>query len=136
MKHYQLLEIESFLKAYISFNKINTWTKQKHKFRNEMLSLIPSNKYDKVIYIHCHSKNCIITDSNDFIITKINSKRKGFFIPFRNKWVMIYSIRERYYMCYKVHILPSNFNAELFFKTGNFLGIDISSKLLTEDNYI
>lgn len=39
-------------------------------------------------------------------------------------------------MCYKVHILPSNFNAELFFKTGNFLGIDISSKLLTEDNYI
>jgi len=128
------IDFKSLIETWIEFNQVGTWTKNKYDLRDSMVSYVSNKKTDS-LSIHCHSNNCITHESNDFLIIKINPNRRGFLRPYRNKWVMIFSTRERFYMWYLVNVLPGDFNPETIIQIGKTLGIDISSKIKSFDEY-
>lgn len=128
------IDFKSLIETWIEFNQVGTWTKNKHDLRNLMVSYV-SNKKTVSLSIHCQSNNCITHESNDFLIIKINPNRRGLLRPYRNKWVLIFSTRERFYMSYLVHVLPSDFNPEKVIQIGRTFGVDISTKIKPFDEY-
>ena len=73
--------------------------------------------------------------SNSFIFIKINKSRRRFFKPFQNKWVMIYSIRDRFYMNYTINILPKDFNPKEIISIANSIGFKNINEHIKIDNY-
>ena len=133
MKNNQI-DFNIFLEYFEMFFKIPTWTKEKYDLQNKMLNII-SKKNTHNINIHCHSNNCITKDSNYFIFIKIDNRRRRFFKPFQNKWVMIYSIRDRFYMNYTINILPKDFNPKEIISIANSIGFKNINEHIKIDNY-
>ena len=128
------IDFKTFLERFNSFNQIPTWTKNKYDLRTKMFEIIYKKQTDN-IHIHCHSNNCITQNSNYFIFIKIDNRRRRLFKPYKNRWVMIYSIRLRFYMDYTVNILPENFNPNEIISIANSIGFDNINEHIKIDNY-
>ena len=128
------IDFNLFLEYYKIFFKIPTWTKEKFDLQNKILNIV-SIKNTHNVNIHCHSNNCITINSNYFIFIKIDNNRRRFLKPFRNKWVMIYSLRGRFYMNYSINILPNDFNPNEIISIANSIGFDNINEHIKIDNY-
>ncbi len=111
MKGSKSFNLGKFINLYIKFNKIDSWNKEKHILKEELFDYLNKHKSSE-LEIHTRSGNRFIKFSHDFLILKLSLKSLGHFYPYRDKWVFLYSTRERYYMYYKLIILPKDFNPD------------------------
>lgn len=130
----QSIDFREFIRVYKEFNSIRTWTKRKYELKESILELI-QNQNTIQLYIHCHSINCITLGSNYFLIIKINSERKGFLKQFRDKWIFVYSQRERYKMKYIINVLSDDFNSKSISDLGKVLNLDLSNQIIEKDSF-
>lgn len=128
----QSIDFKGFISVYKEFNSIRTWTKRKYELKKSILELI-KNQDTIQLDIHCRSINCITLGSNYFLIIKINSERKGFLKQFRDRWVFIYSRRDRYYMNYTINILSDEFDPKIILDIGEKLGFNVSKHIVKND---
>lgn len=128
------IDIVSFLKTHKKFDSIKSWTKEKHKLKNLIFSQI-NNKNTIQLEIHCRSVNCLTLGSHYFLFIKINSERKGLLRQFRNKWIFVYSVRERYCMNYTINHLPDDFEPKFIFDIAETLNIDLSNQIVAKDSF-
>ena len=128
------IDFNAFISTYKEFISIPTWTKRKYELKESILGLIRNHNTIQ-LDIHCRSVNCITLGSNYFLIIKINSERKGFLKQFRDRWVFIYSRRDRYYMNYTINILSDDFDPKVILDIGVGLNFDVSKHIVVSDSF-